>query len=236
MMRPVFLDYPRAATDGHPIDIDPSTGGEFLLGHDLLVAPSPYPEEPDAYVVELPTRDWYDYWTGRRLPQSTPSKPAVDGIPPSGADLVPLTTYIHPELDTLPVFVRGGAILPIAPLTQSTSETPQGSLTLRLYAGPDCRGSLYVDDGHTYAYTHGDSLRMNFSCNIAPDALTLNISEQGTYKPWWKDIRLEIYGWKPPNNTAKLEGSGAPPPINRTADATIIMLPETGRGLSLQVE
>jgi len=197
IMRPVFLDYPRAATDGHPIDIDASTGGEFLLGHDLLIAPSPYPEAPDAYTVELPTPDWYDYWTGKRLPPSTPGKPSVAGIPPSGADLIPLTTSIRPELDTLPVFVRGGAILPIAPLTQSTAEIPQGPLTLRLYAGPDCRGSLYLDDGHTYAYTHGDSRLMTFTCNITPDALTLNIAEQGTYKPWWKDIRLEIYGWQP---------------------------------------
>ena len=236
IMRPVFLDYPRAATDGHPIDIDPSTGGEFLLGHDLLIAPSPYPEEPDGYTVELPTPDWYDYWTGKRLPPSTPAKPAVAGVPPSGADLVPLTTWIRPELSTLPVFVRGGAILPIAPLTQSTSEVPQGPLTLRLYAGPDCRGSLYLDDGHTYAYTHGDSLRMSFTCNITPDALTLNIAEQGSYKPWWKDIRLEIYGWQPHTGTATLEGSTTSLPIERTGEATIITLPETNRGLSLRVQ
>ena len=236
IMRPVFLDYPRAATDGHPIDIDPSTGGEFLLGHDLLIAPSPYPEEPDGYTVELPTPDWYDYWTGKRLPPSTPAKPAVAGVPPSGADLVPLTTWIRPELSTLPVYVRGGAILPIAPLTQSTSEVPQGPLTLRLYAGPDCRGSLYLDDGHTYAYTRGDSLRMSFTCNITPDALTLNIAEQGSYKPWWKDIRLEIYGWQPHTGTATLEGSTTSLPIERTGEATIITLPETNRGLSLRVQ
>jgi alpha-glucosidase len=233
MMRPVFLDYPHAATDGHPIDIDPSTSGEFLLGHDLLIAPSPYPEQPDGYVVELPTPDWYDYWTGKRLPPSTPAKPTVDGVPPSGADLVPLTTWIRPELSTLPVFVRGGAILPIAPLTQSTAETPQGPLTLRLYAGPDCRGSLYLDDGHTYAYTRGDSLRMNFTCNVTPDALTLNITEQGSYKPWWKDIRLEIYGWQPHTNTATLNNSQLT--LERAGEATILTLPETQHDLTVSV-
>ncbi len=233
IVRPIFLDYPRAATDGHPIDIDPSTSGEFLLGHDLLIAPSPYPEEPDGYIVELPTHDWYDYWTGKRLPPSTPAKPAVAGIPPSGADLVPLTTTIRPELSKLPVFVRGGAILPIAPLTQSTAESPQGPLTLRLYAGPDCRGSLYLDDGHTYAYTHGDSLRMNFICNITGDALTLDITEQGTYKPWWKDIRLEIYGWQPHTNTATLENATLT--VEHSGEATILTLPETGHSLSLTI-
>lgn len=233
IMRPVFLDYPRAATDGHPIDIDASTSGEFLLGHDLLIAPSPYPEEPDAYTVELPTPEWYDYWTGKRLPPSTPGKPSVAGIPPSGADLVPLTTSIRPELSTLPVFVRGGAILPIAPLTQSTAETPQGPLTLRLYAGPDCRGSLYLDDGHTFAYTHGDSLRMNFTCTITPDALTLNIAEQGTYKPWWKDIRLEIYGWQAHTNTATLNNSTLT--LEHSGEVTTLTLPETGRDISVTI-
>jgi alpha-glucosidase len=236
MMRPVFLDYPSAATDGHPIDIDPSTGGEFLLGHDLLIAPSPYPEEPDAYTVELPTPAWYDYWSGRRLPPSTPAKPAVDGVPPSGADLVPLTTTIHPDLATLPVFVRGGAILPIAPLTQSTTETPQGPLTLRLYAGSDCRGSLYLDDGHSYAYTRGDFLRMNFTCEITPDALTLNISEQGSYKPWWNSIRLEIYGWQPHTNTATLTGSPNSLPLERSGEATTLIVPETGHGLTIHIQ
>ncbi|HEY4011566.1 MAG TPA: TIM-barrel domain-containing protein [Acidobacteriaceae bacterium] len=234
MMRPVFLDYPRAAIDGHPIDIDPSTGGEFLLGHDLLIAPSPYPEEPDAYTVELPTPVWYDYWTGRRLPASTPSKPAVEGTPASGADLVPLTTTIHPELSTLPVFVRGGAILPIAPLTQSTTETPQGPLTLRLYAGPDCRGSLYLDDGHTYAYAHGDLLRMNFTCEITSDDLSVNITEQGTFKPWWNNIRLEIYGWQPHRDTATLNNSTLP--LQHSGGATTLMLPETGRGLQVRIQ
>ena len=48
---------------------------------------------------------------------------------------------------------------------------------------------------------------MSFTCNVTPDALTLNITEQGSYKPWWKDIRLEIYGWQPHTDTATLEGS-----------------------------
>jgi alpha-glucosidase len=235
IMRPVFLDYPRAATDGHPIDTDPSTSGEFLLGHDLLIAPSPYPEEPDAYAVELPTPVWYDYWTGKRLPPSTPSKPAVDGVPPSGADLVPLTAAIHPNLATLPVFVRGGAILPIAPLTQSTAETPQGPLTLRLYAGPDCRGSLYLDDGHTYAYTRGDFLRMNFTCDVTPDALTLHIAPQGTYKPWWSSIRLEIYGWQPHANTAALAGTTASLPVEHSGELTTITFPETLRDTTITI-
>jgi hypothetical protein len=47
--------------------------------------------------------------------------------------------------------VREGTILPIAPLVQSTNEKPQVPLTLRIYAGNDCVGHIYVDDGTTCA-------------------------------------------------------------------------------------
>jgi alpha-glucosidase len=235
IMRPVFLDYPKGASDGHPIDIDPSTGDEFLLGHDLLIAPSPYPEEPDAYTVEFPTPDWYDYWTGRRVPKPPPTKPVVEGVPPSGADLVPLTATVHPELNTLPVYVRGGAILPIAPLVQSTSETPQGPLTLRVYAGPDCKGSMYLDDGHSYAYERGDFLRMNFGCEVSSGVMTVTVAEQGSYKPWWKTIRLEIYGWQARSNTASVTGNESID-VTRSGEATVLTVPETGRGLTLRIE
>ena len=48
MIRPLFLDHPDAARDKHPIDIDQGVESEFLLGHDPLVAPSPYSDEPDS--------------------------------------------------------------------------------------------------------------------------------------------------------------------------------------------
>ena len=65
IMRPLFLEFPNATTDGHPIDLD--AGNEFLLGPSLLIAPSPSPEEVGQYEVNLPPGVWFDYWTGERL-------------------------------------------------------------------------------------------------------------------------------------------------------------------------
>ena len=42
----------------------------------------------------------------------------------------------------MPVYVRGGSILPLQPLVQNTDETPVGPLELRVYPGSDCSGSL----------------------------------------------------------------------------------------------
>src|ERR1700723_3338452 len=145
MMRPLFLEFPDAAPDKHPIDIDVSAAGEFLLGRDLLIAAPAFPGELDRYQVEFPSEDWYNYWTGEKVPQ-----PAKTGAPTgpteTAANQVRLKSTIQPALDTLPVFARGGSILPIAPLVESTGETPQGPLTLRVYTGEDCEGTLYQDD------------------------------------------------------------------------------------------
>ncbi len=165
LMRPIFLEYPDA--QGF-YDED----REFLFGRDLLVAPKVF-EMLDAYEVKLPPGEWYDYWTGARHPTGQPLK-------------------VNPPLDLLPLYVRAGAILPEQPVVQSTDELPSGPLTLRVYPGHDCRGSLYLDDGKTYAYTRGEYLRVEYSCHSEGDSLTITISEhKGKYKPWWKEIQLE---------------------------------------------
>src|SRR5437588_8714789 len=56
IMRPLFLEFPNATTDGHPIDLD--SGNEFLFGPRLLIAPSPSPEEIGQYEVNLPPGVW----------------------------------------------------------------------------------------------------------------------------------------------------------------------------------
>jgi alpha-glucosidase len=241
MLRPLFLDYPDAATDRHPIDIDPSAGGEFLDGHDLLIAASPYPEEPDAYTVEFPTADWYDYWTGERVPKPAddPPPPEFDGlnIPPTAPAMVPLTLTVHPTLSTLPVFVRGGAILPMEPLTQSTSERPRGPLTLRVYVGPDCKGNLYLDDGKSFAYRQGQFLHMSFSCEASPSGLKIDVSEhQGSYPAWWKEIALEVYGWAAQKGVLLHPGASGSSALSKSENAVTATIPDDGKGMSLTLE
>ncbi len=149
--RPLFLEFPNGAVDGQPLDL--SNSGAFLLGPDLLVAQSPFPDEVDDYTVGLPPVGWYDYWTGARVDASTGRK-AIDNTA-----VVQPEVRIHRTLDTLPVFVRAGAIVPEQPLVQSTDEKPQGPLTLRVYPptaiGNDCGGSLYLDDGVSYDFKKG---------------------------------------------------------------------------------
>ena len=191
--RPLFLEYP-----------DDLTGGtEFMVGSRILVAPSSYLEDTAPYAVHLPPGTWYDYWTGDRVQSGKPTGP-VD-LEQRDKVIAQKLLMVTPRQDQLPVYVRGGSILPIAPLTQSTSEAPNGPLTLRVFPltqgldshGEACAGEVYTDDGHTLNFQIGEFARIHFSCAVTADgAIAVQIARQeGTWKPWWHEYRVEVVGF-----------------------------------------
>jgi alpha-glucosidase len=215
----LFLEFPNVTPDAHPLDLD--AGNEFLFGPDLLVAPAPYPDQIDSYQVKFPSADWFDYWTGERVTSSS-DKPLM----------------IQPSLDALPVYVRGGSILPMQPLIQSTEEKPQGALVLRVYPGSDCKGSLYQDDGKSMAFKQGGFLRMQFTCEATGNVLKLHIGAHlGTYKPWWNQIRAEFYGSDAASVSATINGRVSPDlaTIEPANHRVIANIPDTGEGMDVEI-
>ena len=230
IVRPLFLEFPDAMADRHPIDLDIPASAEFLFGPDILVAPSPFSDLVDTYSVEFPSTDWYDFWTGDKVGMPAHEEPAGGNTNPAAR--VPLTLPEKPAIATLPVFVRGGAIIPMQPLVQSTNETPQGPLTLRVYAGDPCSGSLYLDDGKTMAYRHGDFLRMQFACDSSGGHLHVHIgAHEGSYPAWWKEIRVEIYGAS--GSTAQVASREVP--LTRSGNQLSLTVPDPGQGLDLDL-
>jgi alpha-glucosidase len=168
LMRPVWLDYPQA-------DDFYAENREFLFGRDLLVAPV-VSEMVDLEPVHLPPGEWYDYWTAQK--HTSQEKIAL-----------------RPAIDEVPLFVRAGAIIPMQPVVQNTDEKPNGPLELRVYAGQDCAGSLYQDDGHTFAYQKGEFLRVNFSCQVSAGSITVASSTVNpAFQPWWHTVAVTIFG------------------------------------------
>jgi alpha-glucosidase len=207
IMRPLFLEFPHATTDGHPMDLD-TGGGEYMFGANLLIAPSPSPEEVAPYELHLPAGIWYDYWTGEKIDRRTKTTARDLEIRDAAAAVKPI--MITPKLEELPVYVREGSILPLAPLTQSTEEKPQGPLTLRVYPGEHCSGSIYQDDGTSFAYRNGHSLRMSFTCGQQSNGqLRVHIgAHEGDYRPWWHEIRVEVIDGTTPAKTRTVEDTG----------------------------
>ena len=149
----------------------------------------------------------------------------------------PLVVKVTPSLDRLPVFVHGGSILPIAPIVQSTNETPRGPLTLRVYAGDPCTGELYQDDGKSYAYRNGGYLRMQFCCEFAADNLRLKIgAHEGSYPAWWKEIHIEVYGWKHSPLQLVVNGKRIPQTLDQQAHSTTFIIADDGRGMDVELK
>lgn len=140
LMRALPMDFPR---DPKVADL----GGEYLFGPALLVRPvveAQYVNRPDKNVpvpadfsrvktteVYLPAgTSWVDFWTGRRLP---------------GGQTVQRETPI----DLLPLYVRAGSVLPLAPPQQYIGEQDAAPLELRVYPGADGEFTLYEDENDT---------------------------------------------------------------------------------------
>ncbi len=238
-LRPLFLEFPDAAPDRHPIDVDPGASGEFMVGPDLLVAAPPFPDKADDYDAELPSRGWYDYWTGKPV-ERTAAQVSAEGLQPEAATGVVLSTLrLRPELASLPVFVRPGAILPVEPLVQSTAERPEGPLLLRVFPGPDCSGEIYLDDGATFAYRHGEFLRMKFTCTLSSDKSELAIhlgKHEGDYPAWWKDVAVEVAGLtkSPATATATVNGNRAS--LVSGERGYTLTVPDPGAGIEIVLQ
>ncbi|MBS0387787.1 MAG: DUF5110 domain-containing protein, partial [Proteobacteria bacterium] len=228
LMRPVFYDYPEALNA--PCGQDTT----FMLGARLLIAPPPVLESPASYTICLPAGRWYDYWSGAdaaTLPQA-PGRAGEAGNTVARAGLVLEAT---PRLETVPVFVRGGTILPRQPLVQSTAETPQGPLSLDVYPGDDCSGELYADDGHSMAYTHGGYLRQALRCETHAGRVMVGFDERaGSFQPWWQQLRVTVHGWQGAAS-ARIGDRAIPVVVDAQAHTATLLLDDQPHAVQLQL-
>lgn len=146
---------------------DPQLAGvdtQFLLGPNILVTPVLEPQVDTVKGVFPGIMDgesWYDWYSGERVQ-------AEAGV----------NTTIAAPLGHIPVFVRGGAVLPIQEPGYTTTESrnnPWG-LIVALSADGKATGSLYVDDGESVEPE--DSLDITF----AVETQQLKVDVQGEYK------------------------------------------------------
>jgi alpha-glucosidase (family GH31 glycosyl hydrolase) len=133
LLRGMYLDYP---------DQDPAYASEqqFMFGRELLAAPVTHPGNgaPARREVFLPAGDdWFDYFTGDLYEGGR--------------------TIVHEcPIERMPVFVKAGSIIPMAPKMGSTDEAPVDPLTLDVYAGRRAADfNLYEDDGLSLDYRQG---------------------------------------------------------------------------------
>jgi alpha-glucosidase len=86
------------------------------------------------------------------------------------------------------------------PLVEFTDQKPVGPLVLMLNlpslaTAEDCSGSLYEDDGHSFAYERGEILSIHYSCELSGNFVTvISKMEKNAFTPWWKGAEIQMCG------------------------------------------
>ena len=183
VMRALLLEYPddpAAVSQDH----------EFLFGDDLLVAPvlKDGRTTSEAY---LPKGVWYDFWTDRRY----------DG--PTGLSA-------SAPLDRIPLYVRAGAIIPTRPVVQYVGEAPIDPLTFEIYpslSGVESSREYYEDDGISFDFERGVSLRQKVSVKAERDAIEIRMAaREGSYAPPARALIFKIHAERQEPSTVTAGG------------------------------
>jgi alpha-glucosidase/alpha-D-xyloside xylohydrolase len=156
IMRALWLDFP---DDPKAV----SCGDQYLWGQSLLVAPV-VEKGATTREVYLPRGAWYDYWTGARQDGGRQIQRPVD-------------------LETIPLYVRAGSILPQGPLKQFSSEKVDESVFVRVYPGRDSSFLLYEDDGRSFDYRQGVWMGTQMSWRDKERKLHLSLASGSRFLP-----------------------------------------------------
>jgi alpha-glucosidase/alpha-D-xyloside xylohydrolase len=166
IMRALWLHYP-----DDPAAV--SRDDEYLWGRDILVAPVVEKGATERKLY-LPRGAWYDFRTGEKRDGGAEFTRAVD-------------------LETIPLYVRAGAIVPTGPVKQYTAEKVDGPLDISIYPGADGAFLLYEDDGSSFDYRKGEWMGIRMAWSDARKALSLRLAAGSKMlAPLRRDLRVKL--------------------------------------------
>ncbi len=162
-------------------------GDEYLWGKDIFVAPV-IEKNATSRRLYLPRGSWFDFWTDERVAGGREIDRAVD-------------------LATMPLYVRAGAIIPMGPLKQYTSQPMEGPLSITIYPGADGSFELFEDDGTSFEYRRGEWMGISMRWSDRDRRLTLSLAPGSRMRPpLTRAVEVRVAG-RPGLRTAKFSGN-----------------------------
>lgn len=129
IIRALVLDYQK---DYNVYNI----ANQYMFGDNMMICPVTQ-KGARSRVVYLPKGTWYNYWTGEKF---------------EGKQYI---TVLSPLLQ-LPIFIKGGGIIPSQRVMQYIGQEPVKAITLDVYPDGTSSYELYDDDGISLKYQQGD--------------------------------------------------------------------------------
>jgi alpha-D-xyloside xylohydrolase len=159
-------------------------GDQFMVGPSLLINPV-YNYQQRTRELYLPKgQGWYDLYSGKYYE--------------GGQKINAAAPY-----DRIPVFVKGGSILPVGPDLQYTDEKPADTITLYVYTGRNASFSLYEDENTNYNYEKGVFSQIPIKYNETGKTLTIG-DRQGSFPGMLRERSFRVV-WITPGRPGALE-------------------------------
>ncbi|HTG17158.1 MAG TPA: glycoside hydrolase family 31 protein, partial [Blastocatellia bacterium] len=218
VFRPLLLNYQQ---DANTLDLD----DEFMIGSELLVAPI-LKRDMTSRMVYLPQGTWIDYWTGKRI---------------TGGSMI----RVEAPLETVPMFVRAGSIIPMGPEMNYVGEKPADPMTFVIY--PDESGqaatALYEDDGVSPAYRQGIFRRTPVSVSRSGNGFQIEVgAREGSYNPKPRNLIFVVKSMSAPRQVLvdgkPLAAAGANESKSgwyRVDDGVAVRIADDGKAHRIQV-
>eukprot|EP00004_Rigifila_ramosa_P020002 TRINITY_DN5164_c0_g1_i2.p1 TRINITY_DN5164_c0_g1~~TRINITY_DN5164_c0_g1_i2.p1 ORF type:complete len:389 (-),score=54.78 TRINITY_DN5164_c0_g1_i2:67-1233(-) len=208
VMRPLWVEFPN---DASTFAVDSS----FMLGPALLVRPIASESETSYVSVQLPGKQgWYDYLSRKfYAPSSSPVS-------------VPVLA------DSIPVFQRGGTIIARRDRARRSSALMVNdpyTLVVALENQSTASGELYIDDGHTFDYTRGHFVSVEFAFRGSKlSARVVHRDTGGSFQTAAKIERIVISGLPSAPTSVTLDGRSLDVEYEAVSRTATIRKPEVG--------
>jgi alpha-D-xyloside xylohydrolase len=128
--------------------------------------------------------DWYDFWTGK----------LINGGQTIDADA---------PIETIPLYVRAGSIIPMGPYLQYATEKAADPIEIRVYTGANADFVLYEDENDTYNYESGKYSTITMNWNEAEKTFTIK-DRNGKFPGMLENRAFKIV-WVNSNNGTGVE-------------------------------
>jgi len=157
-----------------PMIYDWKYQNQYLFGQSIMVAPVVSNKEINK--VYLPEGEWYDLNTERKY---------------TGKQEL----YVETPMETLPLYVKGSAIIPMQSVVQSAQEMPHDTMYLHVYMGSGNNSYTYYEDaGEGYAFEEGKFYKRQIAFDAKKKQLLFE-EVQGNLPSKFTNIKLILHGF-----------------------------------------
>ncbi|WP_298532126.1 glycoside hydrolase family 31 protein [uncultured Algibacter sp.] len=182
----LYTAFWRYAEEGIPIlkslvlydQEDPQThyrNDEFIFGEKILACPITGPNQ-NGRRMYFPRGKWYSFWNDEVIEGGTEQ-------------------WVNADLDSMPIFIKEGAIIPKYPIQQFVGQKTIDELTLDVYYKEGKEESMvYEDATDGYDYIKGRYSLRNFKLNGKKKELIIQQHKSGKFITTYKTFKLNLHG------------------------------------------